>query len=48
MTNPYQTYWNSTKDEEEYKVLCHMSDMAYELEDKIEKLKDEVEYYYLG
>lgn len=39
---------HSTKDEEEYKVLCHMSDMAYSLEDKIEKLKDEVEYYYLG
>lgn len=39
---------HSTKDEEEYKVLCHMSDMAYTLEDKIEKLKDEVEYYYLG
>lgn len=39
---------HSTKDEEEYKVLCHMSDMAYSLEEKIEKLKDEVEYYYLG
>lgn len=39
---------HSTKDEEEYRVLCHMSDMAYSLEDKIKELKekvDEVEYY---
>lgn len=32
-----------TEDEEEYKVLCEMSDMAYDLIENFRRIQDEVE-----
>lgn len=34
-----------TEDEEEYKVLCELSDKAYHLEDRIKKLNEELDEY---
>lgn len=34
---------HTTEDEEEYKVLCEMSDMAYDLIENFRRIQDEVE-----
>lgn len=34
-----------TEDEEEYEVLCELSDKAYYLEERIKKLNEELEEY---
>lgn len=34
-----------TEDEEEYKVLCELSDKAYHLEERIKKLSEELDGY---
>lgn len=34
-----------TEDEEEYKVLCELSDKAYHLEERIKRLSEELEEY---